>query len=130
MDALAHSDPQRQASFRAGRHRRTLRHRRDFGSQGTHGTLAHAEGGEGQNGEWQEASDVHVPSGRAPASRYFTSFIGITSARGSGPKSSPNLTGGRSWNMKSHFHRSEGFEACSQWRAATGREKLMPARAA
>ena len=31
------------------------------------------------------------------------------------------LTGGRSWNMKSHFQRSEGFDACSQWRAVTAR---------
>ena len=27
-----------------------------------------------------------------------------------------NFTGGRSWNMKSHFHRSEGFDACSHVR--------------
>ena len=31
------------------------------------------------------------------------------------------LTGGRSWNMKSHFHRSDGFDACSQCRASSGR---------
>ena len=31
------------------------------------------------------------------------------------------FTGGRSWNMKSHFHRSDGFDACSQLRAGTGR---------
>ena len=30
-----------------------------------------------------------------------------------------NLTGGRSWNMKSHFQRSEGFDACSQFFADT-----------
>ena len=34
-----------------------------------------------------------------------------------------NFTGGRSWNMKSHFHRSDGFDACSQFRAGTGRVK-------
>ena len=45
---------------------------------------------------------------------------------------SANFTGGRSWNMKSHFQRSDGFDACSQCRAATGRLKLasaMPASA-
>ena len=31
------------------------------------------------------------------------------------------LTGGRSWYMKSHFHRSDGFDACSQFRASSGR---------
>ena len=31
------------------------------------------------------------------------------------------LTGGRSWYMKSHFHRSDGFEFWSQWRASSGR---------
>ncbi len=31
------------------------------------------------------------------------------------------FTGGRSWNMKSHFQRSDGFDACSQCFAATGR---------
>ena len=33
-----------------------------------------------------------------------------------------HLTGGTSWNMKSHFQRSDGFDACSQLRAVTGRE--------
>src|SRR6476620_11128867 len=62
------------------------------------------------------------------ATRHLTSLSGITSARGSGPKSSPNLMGGRSWNMKSHFQRSDGFEACSQWRAETGRENTTEDR--
>ena len=35
-----------------------------------------------------------------------------------------NFTGGRSWNMKSHFQRSDGFEACSQCAAATGRANV------
>ena len=34
---------------------------------------------------------------------------------------SPNLIGGTSWNMESHFQRSDGFEAWSQLRAETGR---------
>ena len=34
------------------------------------------------------------------------------------------FTGGRSWNMKSHFHRSDGFDACSQCCAATGRANV------
>ena len=80
--------------------------------------------------------DVH---GRWPARghgrargvvRYFTSLSGMTSARGSGPNSSPNLTGGRSWNMKSHFHRSDGFDAWSQCRADTGRENAIDGSAA
>ena len=32
-----------------------------------------------------------------------------------------NFTGGMSWNMRSHFHRSDGFDACSQFCAVTGR---------
>src|SRR3954470_12633899 len=39
-----------------------------------------------------------------------------------------NLTGGRSWNMKSHFHRSDGFDACSQCFAETGRANARFAR--
>ena len=31
------------------------------------------------------------------------------------------FTGGRSWYMKSHFQRSDGFDACSQLRAGIGR---------
>ena len=51
-------------------------------------------------------------------------------------RSSPSIctlwpfTGGRSWNMKSHFQRSDGFDACSQLRAGTGRandERRRPA---
>ena len=61
------------------------------------------------------ALEVHAVSG-AHLDFYFTSLSGMTSARGSGPKSSPNLIGGRSWNMKSHFQRSDGFDACSQCR--------------
>lgn len=61
---------------------------------------------------------------------YFASLVGMTSARGVGPKSSPNLIGGRSWNMKSHFHRSDGFEACSQLFADIGRENVIVANAA
>ena len=37
-----------------------------------------------------------------------------------------NFTGGRSWNMKSHFQRSEGLDACSQVRADTGRANDRP----
>ena len=50
-------------------------------------------------------------------------------AAGSAEGSTAPFTGGRSWNMKSHFHRSEGFEACSQCRADTGsaeRERGQP----
>jgi hypothetical protein len=32
-----------------------------------------------------------------------------------------NFTGGRSWNITSHFQRSDGFDACSQCFAGTGR---------
>ena len=35
------------------------------------------------------------------------------------------FTGGRSWYMKSHFHRSEGFDACSHVAAGTGRVKAL-----
>src|SRR5437762_11531881 len=33
-----------------------------------------------------------------------------------------------SWNMKSHFQRSDGFDACSQCFPDTGREKLIVPR--
>src|SRR3989442_10866531 len=46
-------------------------------------------------------------SARGPSNHHFASFNGMTSALGSGPNSSPNLTGGPSWNMKSHFKRSD-----------------------
>ena len=36
-----------------------------------------------------------------------------------------NFTGGRSWNMKSHFQRSDGLDACIQVRAATGRANAI-----
>ena len=42
------------------------------------------------------------------------------------------FTGGRSWNMKSHFQRSEGFDVCSQLRVETGLANatlVMPASA-
>src|SRR5207245_11124248 len=60
------------------------------------------------------------PWWRAPD--HFTSFSAIAPG-GSGSElgSSSPFTGGRSWNMKSHFHRSDGFDACSQWRASSGR---------
>ena len=54
--------------------------------------------------------------------RTYTGFSGIYA-----PWTMPSVwtlcpfTGGRSWYMKSHFHRSDGFDACSQWLAATGR---------
>ncbi len=35
-----------------------------------------------------------------------------------------------SWNMKSHFQRSDGFDASSQCFAGTGREKLIDPRPA
>ena len=44
---------------------------------------------------------------------------GIGSATGS----TEPFTGGKSWNMKSHFQRSDGFDACSQCWAAVGRPK-------
>src|SRR5262245_8250593 len=80
----------------------------------------------------KETSAMGREGGRVvrPGLHYLVSLSGITSARGSGPKSSPNLIGGRSWNMKSHFQRSDGFDACSQWRAETGREKPIVASAA
>src|SRR5688572_32884901 len=56
---------------------------------------------------------------------HLTSRSGITSARGRGPNSTPNLIGGRSWNMKSHFQRSDGFDVCSQPRCDIGRANLI-----
>ena len=44
-----------------------------------------------------------------------TCFSGIDAGgSGSDDGSTEPLTGGRSWNMKSHFQRSDGFDACSQ----------------
>src|SRR3954463_11378350 len=53
---------------------------------------------------------------------HHTCFNGIAPG-GSGSElgSTFPLTGGRSWYMKSHFHRSDGLDACSQLRASTGR---------
>jgi impB/mucB/samB family C-terminal domain len=53
---------------------------------------------------------------------HFTSLRAIAPG-GSGNElgSSAPFTGGRSWNMKSHFQRSDGFDACSQCRASSGR---------
>src|SRR6266851_758126 len=51
---------------------------------------------------------------------------------GNADRSRLPFNGGRSWNMKSHFHRSEGFDACSHVPAETGRAKVravMPATA-
>ena len=47
---------------------------------------------------------------------HFTSLSGITAtgAGGSDESSTVPLTGGRSWNMKSHFQRSDGLLASSQ----------------
>ena len=47
---------------------------------------------------------------------HFTSLSGIiaTGAGGSDDNSTVPLTGGRSWNMKSHFQRSDGLLASSQ----------------
>jgi hypothetical protein len=56
-------------------------------------------------------------------SRSGIALIGIGTASGS----TDPFTGGRSWNMKSHFHRSEGFDAWSQCLAATGRPKASAA---
>ena len=53
---------------------------------------------------------------------YSTSVTGIPASVGVAGLPA-NLTGGRSWNMKSHFQRSEGLEACSQCFAETGRAK-------
>ena len=79
-----------------------------------------AENQNERNADARESSQGHGTAGRD----YFTSFRGMTSARGSGPNSSPNLIGGRSWNMKSHFQRSEGFDACIHVLADTGRLNL------
>src|ERR1700746_3025718 len=94
----------------------------------------------GASGEWRGGREDHSRSALAPfppplahppsppplpPRHYFTSLNGITSALGRGPKSSPNLIGGRSWNMKSHFHRSDGFEAWSQDGADTGRANAI-----
>src|SRR5688572_25318173 len=72
--------------------------------------------------------------GRPQGPHYFTSFRGIMpGGAGSDSVSTLPLRGGTSWNMKSHFHRSDGLEACSQWRAAIGRAKArapMPSSAA
>ena len=45
---------------------------------------------------------------------YSTSFIGIAASSDDNPWRPSNLTGGRSWNMKSHFQRSDGFDVWSQ----------------
>ena len=87
--------------------------------------------------EDQQRQAVALSRGHFTSSSGMTSLdsrsdflSGMTSARGSGPKSSPNLIGGRSWNMKSHFQRSDGFDACSQCRADTGRAKSIDDSAA
>src|SRR5262245_33916184 len=61
---------------------------------------------------------------------YFSSLSGIAASNDDRPWRPSNLTGGRSWNMTSHFQRSDGFEACSHVFAATGRANVsvaMPA---
>ena len=35
------------------------------------------------------------------------------------------FTGGRSWNRKSHFQRSDGFDICSHVRTDTGRLNVI-----
>ena len=45
------------------------------------------------------------------------------------PRRPSNLTGGRSWNMKSHFQRSDGLDACSQCFAPTPAARTPVARA-
>ena len=54
----------------------------------------------------------------------FTSVSGIPVIDTGMPRRPSNFTGGRSWNMKSHFQRSDGLDACSQVRAETGRANV------
>ena len=74
---------------------------------------------------------VRRPDGSSAPDDYFVSTSGITLPTGRRSSVSANFTGGRSLNMRSHFQRSIGFDACSQCRAVDGRAKLtssMPAR--
>src|SRR6185295_20177796 len=67
----------------------------------------------------------------ASHAHHFTSLRAIAPG-GSGNElgSRAPFTGGRSWNMKSHFQRSDGFDACSQCRASSGRLKVRSGSAA
>ena len=60
-----------------------------------------------------------------PASVVWASGPLGVGAAGSELGSSAPLTGGRSWNRKSHFQRSDGFDICSHVRAATGRLNII-----
>ena len=61
------------------------------------------------------AARAYSPCCRSSSS---TGRSGMTSGREPGSGIHSNLTGGTSWNMKSHFQRSDGFDACSQLRRA------------
>ena len=128
MKSSGKMDTERDTNRVAGVHMRVFHDRRGFDGHVAAAGLAHAnQRGKGNDEEAGEAC-AHLETrrwnrrGEKPRV-YSTGRSGITSARGSGPKSSPNLIGGRSWNMKSHFQRSIGFDDWSQWRAETGRRE-------
>ena len=74
---------------------------------------------------WSFASSI----GRGSLARRFVPAYSVFVVTGSPAKDVAtglprNFTGGRSWNMKSHFQRSDGFDACSQCGADTGRANV------
>ena len=80
-----------------------------------HAELRLADGCRGRNQREERQTESH-DARRTESLRYFTSLKGIIpGGAGSADGSTSPLTGGRSWNMKSHFQRSDGFEASSQW---------------
>ena len=92
---------------------------------------------DGEPGVVRDRADVDCPARSADGEErdprlirglYFTSFIGIAASSDDRPWRPSNFTGGRSWNMKSHFQRSDGFDACSQSAAETGRANAIVVR--
>src|SRR3954470_24645190 len=80
------------------------------------------------SGSTQGETNDRNPAAKAASSVTFWSMgaqsrcvSGITPGIDEGSGRPANLTGGKSWNMTSHFHRSDGFDACSQCFAVTGR---------
>ena len=82
---------------------------------------------EGQDAWRNERED---PCQKRGEQRYFLHYstgfsLMIAGAAGRALGSRAPLIGGISWKRKSHFHRSDGFDCWSQWRADTGLPKFI-----
>ena len=109
---------------RAGRECRRGRRRRSLRAAGA------AHESDGRRMHWQRRSRRQTPPSRLTRLTFdAANLLRLTAQRdrppaaASAPRSASTVpfTGGRSWNMMSHFQRSDGFDACSQCRAGTGR---------